>query len=91
MISDNCFSMLDGESVRQRDMGVESSHSNFEKSSVKAGWLMVEIRWRVEVLARIVVDCSSTNSFAADLWVVRDRMLMQTLSIEAADDVAICT
>ena len=37
MNSDICCSMMCGESVRRRDMGVGRSHSNFKKSSVKAG------------------------------------------------------
>ena len=57
--------MLGGDFVRRRDMAVGRSHSNFEKSSVKAGWVMVEIRWRVEVLSLFVVDRSSPGSFAA--------------------------
>ena len=37
MNSDTGCDMLGGESVRRRGMGVGRSHSNFEKSSVKAG------------------------------------------------------
>ena len=65
MNSDTCCSMLRGEFVRRSDMGVGHPHSNFEKFSVKAGWLMVEIRLRVEVLALFVVNRSSPVSFAA--------------------------
>ena len=46
---------------------------------MQAGWLMVEIRWRVEVLALFVVNISSLGSFAAIAKVVSDRMLMQTV------------
>ena len=77
--SDTCFSMLGGEFVRRRDMGIGHSYSSFEKSSVKPGWLMVEINWRVEVLALFVVDRSKLGSFAAVALVVSDRMLMQTV------------
>ena len=42
---DTRCSMLGGEFVHRRDMEVGRLHSNFGKSSVKAGWLMVEIRW----------------------------------------------
>ena len=65
MNSETCCSTLGGEFVRRRDMGVGYSHSNFEKSSVKAGWLMVDIRWRVKVLGLFDVDHSSPRSFAA--------------------------
>ena len=51
-------------------MEVGCSLCNFEKSSVKAGWLMVEIRWRVKVLALFVVDRPNPDSFAAFAWVV---------------------
>ena len=63
--SNTCCSKLGGEFVRRRDMGVGYSHSNFGKSSVKAGWLMVKIRWRVKVLGLFVVDRSSPGLFAA--------------------------
>ena len=65
MNSDTCCSMLGGESGSRRDMGAGCSHSNFEKSPVKACWLMVESRWRVEDLALFVDNCSSPGSFAA--------------------------
>ena len=65
MNSDTCCSMLGGEFVRRREMGVGHSHSNFENSSVTAGWLMVEFRWCVEALALFVVDRSIPGSFAA--------------------------
>ena len=55
------------------------SPSNFENTSEKAGWLMVKIRWRVEVLALFVVGCSSPSLFAAFAWVVSDRELLQTV------------
>ena len=57
--------MLGVDLVRRRDIWVGHLYSNFEKSSVKAGWLMVEICWRVEVLSPFVVDRSSPGSFAA--------------------------
>ena len=51
-------------------MEVGCSLSIFEKSSVKAGWLIVAIRWRVEVLALFVVDRPNPDSIAAFAWVV---------------------
>ena len=72
MNSDTCFSILGGESIRRRDMGTRCSHSSFDKSSGKAGWLMVEIRWRVEVLALFVVDHSNPCSFALVVAAVVD-------------------
>ena len=71
MNSDTFCSMLGGESVRRGNMGVGCSYSNFEKSSVKAGWLVVEIRWRIEVLALCVIDRSNPGSFASVARVIR--------------------
>ena len=47
MNSDTCCSVLVDELVRRTDNEVGYSHSNFEKSSVQAGWLAnFEKSWR---------------------------------------------
>ena len=46
---------------------------------MKAGCLMVEIRWRIEVLAVCVIDRSNPCSFASVARVIMYCMLMQTV------------